>query len=66
LCRIIRHLESEISRNGNEHALPLFELARVLVRFDHVARVIINADHSVMRALKLIVLKKEILTRNAN
>ena len=37
LCRIIRHLGSEISRTGNKHALPLFELARVLVRFDSVA-----------------------------
>jgi hypothetical protein len=26
--------------------LPLFEIARVLVRFDHVARVIVNADDS--------------------
>jgi hypothetical protein len=24
--------------------LPLFEIARVLVRFDHVARVIVNAN----------------------
>jgi hypothetical protein len=37
LCGIIRHLESEISRNGNKHALPLFEIADVLVRFDYVA-----------------------------
>jgi len=29
-------LGSEISRNGNK--LPLFEVARVLVRFNHVAR----------------------------
>jgi hypothetical protein len=27
---------------------PLFELARVLVRLDHVARFIVNADHSIM------------------
>jgi hypothetical protein len=27
---------------------PLFELARVLVRFDHVARRIVNANHSIM------------------
>jgi hypothetical protein len=27
---------------------PLFELARVFVRFDHVASVIINADHRIM------------------
>jgi hypothetical protein len=35
LCGIIRHLGSEISRNGNKHALPLFKIARVLVRVDH-------------------------------
>ena len=29
---------------------PLFELARVLVRLDHVARFIVNANHSIMRA----------------
>jgi hypothetical protein len=28
---------------------PLFELARVFVRFNHVARVIVNADHSAER-----------------
>jgi hypothetical protein len=30
------------------HALPLFELANVLVRLDHVARIIINPNHSAM------------------
>jgi hypothetical protein len=29
---------------------PLFEIARVLVRLDHVASVIINANHSIMWA----------------
>jgi hypothetical protein len=29
---------------------PLFELARVLVRLDHVAVIIVNADHGIMRA----------------
>jgi hypothetical protein len=29
-------------------ALWFLELARVLVRFDHVARRIVNADHSIM------------------
>ena len=29
---------------------PLFELACVLACFDHVARLIVNANHSVMRA----------------
>jgi len=27
---------------------PLFELTRVLVRFDHVASLIVNANHSIM------------------
>jgi hypothetical protein len=27
---------------------PLFEIARVLVRLDHVASVIVNANHSIM------------------
>jgi hypothetical protein len=27
---------------------PLFEIARVLVRFDHVASRIVNANHSIM------------------
>jgi hypothetical protein len=28
--------------------LQLFEIARVLVRFDHVARFIVNANHHMM------------------
>jgi hypothetical protein len=48
LCRIIRHLGSGISRKGSKHTLRLFELARVLVRFDHVASVIVNANDCVM------------------
>jgi hypothetical protein len=27
---------------------PLFELARVLVRPNHIARIIVNADHSII------------------
>jgi hypothetical protein len=27
---------------------PLFEIAGVLVRFDHIARCIVNADHRIM------------------
>jgi hypothetical protein len=27
---------------------PLFEIARVLVRLDQVARIIVNANHSIM------------------
>ena len=30
--------------------LPLFEIALVLVRFDHVASIIVNADNRVMGA----------------
>jgi hypothetical protein len=29
---------------------PLFEIARLLVRLDHVARFIVNADHGIMAA----------------
>jgi hypothetical protein len=28
--------------------LPVFEIARVLVRFDHIASRIVNANHSIM------------------
>jgi hypothetical protein len=34
----------------NEIALRFFELAFVLVRFNHIASFIVHADHSVMRA----------------
>jgi hypothetical protein len=27
---------------------PLFELARVLLRFDHVVRIVVNANHCIM------------------
>jgi hypothetical protein len=47
LCRIIRHLGSGILSQRTS-ALRLFELARVLVRFVHVARFIVNANHSIM------------------
>ena len=36
-------LEAESSRNGSKHALPVFEIARVLVRLNHIARLIVNA-----------------------
>jgi len=32
------------------NTLALFEIALVLVRFDHVANIIVNANQSVMRA----------------
>ena len=31
-------------------SLPLFEPARVLVRFNHVTRIIVNANHSIVGA----------------
>jgi hypothetical protein len=46
LCRIIRHLGSGISQKRKKHALPVFEIARVLVRFDHIASRIVNANYS--------------------
>ena len=35
-------------KNYGLMALPLFEIALVFVRFDHVARIIVNANHSIM------------------
>jgi hypothetical protein len=35
-------------RSDASKASPLFELARVLVRFDHIACRIVNANHSIM------------------
>ena len=32
------------------YSSPVFEITHVLVRFDHVARFIVNANHGVMRA----------------
>ncbi|PYI86189.1 MAG: hypothetical protein DME54_08715 [Verrucomicrobia bacterium] len=32
----------------DEKTLPLFEIASVLVHLDHVARFIVNANHSIM------------------
>jgi hypothetical protein len=36
------------ARCDKKEISPLFEIARLLVRFDHVARRIVNANHSVM------------------
>jgi hypothetical protein len=33
-----------------DRGLPLFELARVLVRLDHIASVIVNANHGIVWA----------------
>jgi hypothetical protein len=38
--------ESSSSRLASLSDMGLFELARVLVRFDHVARRIVNADQA--------------------
>jgi hypothetical protein len=55
LCRIVRHLGSGIIWGiHDKRALPLFEIARVLVRFDHVASVIVNANHGAMRAAAML------------
>jgi hypothetical protein len=36
---------TDAQRNYNS---PLFKIAHLLVRFDHVARLIVNANHSAM------------------
>jgi len=49
-------MDAKSSHPANQHsqspthtrALRLLEIARVLVRFNHVARFIVNANHSVM------------------
>jgi hypothetical protein len=38
---------------------PLFEIAHVLVRLDHVARFIVNADHSIMWEMRIQVAENE-------
>jgi hypothetical protein len=48
LCRIDGRLGSGIVFGTVTSALPLVELARVLVRFDHVASCIVNANHGIM------------------
>ncbi len=44
------HLAAKSSRCQKEggETSPLFEIARVLVRFDHVARFIVSADDCIM------------------
>jgi hypothetical protein len=37
-----------LGRNAKRLNPPLFEIASVLVRFDQVAGLIVNANHSVM------------------
>jgi hypothetical protein len=40
------------ARCDKKEISPLFELTRVLVRVDHVAGLIVNADHSIMTGCK--------------
>jgi hypothetical protein len=39
---------TEEQTTGTRKNAPLFEIALVLVRLDHVARIIVNANHSIM------------------
>jgi hypothetical protein len=39
----LREVQHDASKNS-----PLFEVARLLVRFDYVARFIVNVNHGVM------------------
>ena len=51
LCQSFGILGSRIIRSNplmRTGALPVFKIARVLVRFDHVVRVIVNANHGIM------------------
>jgi hypothetical protein len=36
------------ARRAERKASPLFEIARVLVRLNHIARFIVNANHGIM------------------
>jgi hypothetical protein len=36
------------ARRAKRNASPLFGISRVLVRLDHVARLIVNANHRIM------------------
>ena len=46
-CAITNRFLAESATESKQKTL-LFELARVLVRLDHVASVIVNADHGIM------------------
>jgi hypothetical protein len=52
-----------IRRNRGKRQLRLFELARVLVRFDHVDRIIVNAMTSTGCAAEREKTERELLTR---
>jgi hypothetical protein len=36
------------ARRAERKASPLSEIARMLVRLDHIARIIVNANHSIV------------------
>jgi hypothetical protein len=37
-----------VTRCENNAALPLLEIARLLVRFDHIPSRVVNANHGIM------------------
>jgi hypothetical protein len=45
---ISRHASTRVAAFCSAPRSPLFELARVLMRLDHVASFIVNADHSIV------------------
>ena len=53
-CESLKQQHFTVSRHASARggflfwSLRLFELAHVLVRFDHVARFIINTNHGIM------------------
>jgi hypothetical protein len=47
---LVRLSEPSSDVEGEDHALPLFEIALVLVRLDHVSSFIVNANHNIVWA----------------
>jgi hypothetical protein len=47
----LKHRRPSRYRKRDLVPLPLFEIARVLVRLDHVARFMVNANHSTCERL---------------
>jgi len=41
-----------MTTSRTEKASPLFELARMVVRFDHLASLVVNSNHCMMERLK--------------
>ena len=42
------HRNIKFSADGGDTNLPLFEIALVAMRFDHIASFIVNANHGIM------------------